>query len=456
MIVGPRSVRARLALWHAAVLAVIVCAFSIGIFVLVRAQLFADLDARLDREAAAVEATYRADPGELAEAETRAGIRLFQVRENGSTLYRTEEWAHRGLDTGTLRPNARGSSRSADGQPVRVLTADYPGHRIAVAADESALRRTLRTLALVLALGIPVAVAVSIAGGSFLAGRALAPIGAMAERARRITAESLDERLPVENAGDEFGRLAMIFNETLARLQGSFERLRRFTADASHELRTPLTAMRSVGEVALRDSLDPTTYRDVIGSMLEEVERLTGLVENLLMLTRADSGRLRPASTLVDVGSVASRATETLRVLAEEKDQTLMFETQGPLIIQCDPTLLRQSIVNLVDNAIKYTPERGSIHVAVKVLHTGHAAIEVKDTGPGIAPVHHERIFDRFYRVETARSKHSGGMGLGLAIARWAVEANGGHIELESEEGRGSLFRVVLPKADGSTATRAT
>jgi len=297
----------------------------------------------------------------------------------------------------------------------------------------------------VLALGIPCAIALAIGGGFLLAGRVLAPVGAMAERARRITAESLGERLPVEDAGDEFGRLATIFNQTLGRLQDSFERLRRFTADASHELRTPLTAMRSVGEVALHDSLDRAGYRDVIGSMLEEVQRLTGLVENLLTLTRAESGRLQPSRSVVDLGALAARAAEHLRVLAEEKEQKLEVERNGLVEAQCDPALLRQGVVNLLDNAIKYTPARGEIRVSVRTLPSGEAAIEVKDSGPGIAEVHHRRIFDRFYRLDGARSRSSGGMGLGLAITRWTVEANGGRVEVESEEGRGSLFRVVLP-----------
>jgi hypothetical protein len=162
-----------------------------------------------------------------------------------------------------------------------------------------------------------------------------------------ITADSLDERLPVDDRRDEFGRLATVFNETLGRLQGSFDRLRRFTADASHELRTPLTAMRSVGEVALHGSLDPPAYRDVIGSMLEEVQRLTALVENLLLLTRADSGALRPASAIVDVGQVATRAADAVRVLAEEKEQTLTIQAQGVVEARCDPALLRHGIVNL-------------------------------------------------------------------------------------------------------------
>ena len=158
------------------------------------------------------------------------------------------------------------------------------------------MRDTLWTLAVILVMGIPFAVGLAIAGGYFLAGRVLTPVGAMADKAREITAESLAERLPVDNAEDEFGRLATVFNDTLSRLQDAFDRLRRFTADASHELRTPLTAMRSVGEVALRNTLDPSAYRDVIGSMLEEVDRLTRLVESLLTLTRADLGNIQPGT----------------------------------------------------------------------------------------------------------------------------------------------------------------
>jgi len=442
----PRSVRARLTLWHAAVLTAVVCAFSMGIFFFVRFRLFDDLDARLGRDLDTVERTWREDAGELWEADSRAGIKLFEVVETGKPAYRTDGWTSAGLGAAPQPPGAAASSWStASGPSFRIRTASSADHRISVAVDESALRRTLRTLALVLALGIPGAIALAIAGGYLLAARVLAPVGTMADRALRITAESLDERLPVENGADEFGRLAAAFNDTLRRLQDSFERLRRFTADASHELRTPLTAMRSVGEVALHDSLDPAGYRDVIGSMLEEVERLTRVVESLLMLTRSDSGRLQRSSEVVEVGALAARAAEHLRVLADEKEQTLRVAAAAAVQARCDPALLRQGVVNLIDNAIKYTPRKGTIEVAVKRLPSGEAAIEVSDTGPGIPPAHHERIFERFHRLDAARSRSSGGMGLGLAITRSVAEANRGRVEVESEEGRGSVFRIVLP-----------
>src|SRR5262249_16116356 len=321
-----------------------------------------------------------------------------------------------------------------------------PSHHIAAAIDESPVRHTLWTLAVIVAAGIPFAVGLAIVGGYFLAGRLLLPVGAMADKAREITAESLGERLPVENPRDEFGRLASVFNDTLSRLHDSFERLRRFTADASHELRTPLTAMRSVGEVALQGAPDPAAYRDVIGSMLEEVDRLTRLIDSLLILTRADSGGIQLAREVVDLGALASNVAEHLRVLAEEKHQNLSVQTATPAEALCDPAMLRLALMNLLQKAIKYTPGKGTIRVEVTAnLPKEEAAIEVHDTGPGIPAVHRARIFERFYRVDQGRSSDSGGVGLGLAIARWAIEANGGRIELEADKGEGSLFRVVLP-----------
>jgi heavy metal sensor kinase len=268
----------------------------------------------------------------------------------------------------------------------------------------------------------------------------------MAETARKITAESLTQRLPVGNLQDEFGQLASVFNESLARLEGAFAQLRRFTADASHELRTPLTAIRSVGEVALQRSLSTAAYREVIGSMLEEVDRLTRLVESLLTLTRGESGRIQPAPEVVDLSGLAASVVEHLRVLAEEKEQSVTIDAVAEVLAACDPAILRLGLINVVDNAIKYTPHRGAIRVEVRETPSGEAAIEVEDTGLGISAVHQGRIFERFYRVDQGRSREAGGTGLGLATARWAVDVNGGRIELESEEGKGSLFRIVLPR----------
>ncbi len=422
------SVRTRLTLWHASVLALVICIFSAGIFLFVRARLYGALDQQIGTDLATIEKVYQEETGDLGELAHRMGITLFQVAEGETILYQTPGWPPGGTT------------------PYRLGTLANPTHRIAAARDETALRQTLWTLGVILAIGAPSAIGLAIGGGYFLAGRMLAPVGAMAETARKITAESLTERLPVGNLQDEFGQLASVFNESLARLEEAFEQLRRFTADASHELRTPLTAIRSVGEVALQRSLSTAAYREVIGSMLEEVDRLTRLVESLLTLTRGESGRIQPALEVVDLSGLAVSVVEHLRVLAEEKEQSVTIDATAEVSATCDPAILRLGLINVLDNAIKYTPHRGTIRVEVRETPSGEAAIEVEDTGLGISAVHQGRIFERFYRVDQGRSRDAGGTGLGLATARWAVEVNGGRIELESEEGKGSLFRIVLPR----------
>lgn len=428
MRIAAPTVRARLTLWHAAALTLVICVFAVGVFVFVRARLYSTLDEQIREDLATIDKVYREETGDLGELALRMGTR-FEVAEGSTVIYRTAGWPPTGAT-----PFRRGTTADA-------------AHRITAARDERPVRQTLWTLAVIMATTIPCAVALAIAGGYLLAGRMLAPVGAMADSARRITAESLGARLPMANPGDEFGRLASVFNETLSRLDAAFEQLRRFTADASHELRTPLTAIRSVGEVALQRSLTAEGYREVIGSMLEDVDRLTRLVENLLLLTRAEAGRILLTRATVDLGELVAGVSDSLRVLAEEKNQDLTVRLDGSLTAHCDAGVLRQGITNLLYNAIKYTPRHGAIRVAATSTVGGDAVIEVQDTGPGIPAADHQRVFERFYRVDHARSRQTGGTGLGLAIARWAVEANGGRIELESLEGRGTLFRVVLPRS---------
>lgn len=451
------SVRARLTLWHASVLAAIVLAFAGAIYFFVRAKEYGELDARLEQNLKLVEKTHVEDPGEIGELEDHKAVLLFDVTEGERTVYRSELW-RRGDFEKAWSGGPQTGNRSWDspaGKPYRLSVATGEAaskpYRVSVALDEDAARHTMKDLAFILLAGIPVSLALAVAGGYFLAGRLLSPVRTMADRAERITAENLSERLPVANAGDEFGRLAGVFNEALSRLHGSFEELRRFTSDASHELRTPLTAIRSVGEVALREVRDPAAYRDVIGSMLEEVDRLSRLVDTLLTLTRAEGGRFKINKARVDLPSFSRSVADHLRVLAEEKEQTLLVDAAEGVRAEVDAAILRQSLTNLIDNAIKYTPAKGKITVSVR--RSGpEAFIEVADTGPGIAEAHRDRVFERFYRIDEGRDRDSGGVGLGLALARWAVSVNGGRIELESEEKKGSLFRIVLPLAPDGNA----
>ena len=317
---------------------------------------------------------------------------------------------------------------------------------IQIARSEGPMRQQLNDLAVILVLGLPLGVAAAGFGGYTIAKRALAPVERMTDRARTITAERLSDRLPVHNPDNEMGRLATVFNETLGRLEASFEQMRRFTGDVSHELRTPLTAIRSVGEVGLRERRDEPAYRAIIGSMLEEVDRLSGLVDRLLTLSRAESGQAKLSVEVVDLRNLAEEVVGHLGVLAEEKRQTLTVDVVGAPRGLGDRLVLRQSLINLVDNAIKYTPAGGAIHLRVSDTPSG-PAIDVRDTGPGIAPEVRTKIFDRYDRGGNSRSDGIGGSGLGLAIAKWAVEVNGGLLSLESTTGTGSTFRMTLARA---------
>jgi heavy metal sensor kinase len=320
-----------------------------------------------------------------------------------------------------------------------------------VVRSEASMRRQLRELALLLLLGLPLGVAVAGVGGYLLARRALAPIERMAAYARAITAERLSERLPVNNPDDELGRLATVFNTTLGRLESSFTHMRRFAADVSHQLRTPLTAIRAVGEVALRERRDARTYRGVISSMLEEIDRLGHVVNQLLTMSRSEMGQSRMSREPIDLHDLADDVVTQLSVLAEEKQQSLTADSQGSPWGFADRLAVRQSLMNLVDNAIKYTPSGGQIRLRVWESPTS-AVIEVCDNGPGIAPDAQRRIFDRFERAGGAAEPGDvGGFGLGLSIAKWAVEANGGQLRLEQTQGGGSTFRISLALAASAT-----
>jgi heavy metal sensor kinase len=269
----------------------------------------------------------------------------------------------------------------------------------------------------------------------------------MSQRANEITGDRLDARLPVEKEDGELADLAQIFNEMLSRLERSFEHLRRFTSDVSHELRTPLTLLRSVGEVGLQTGRTPEQLKDTIGSMLEEANRLTELIENLLTISRADAGQLTLSTTSFRAIDLARESGSLLDVLLEEKFQTLHVRGDEELMLNADWLLLRQALVNILHNAIKHSPSNGEIDIRVRRAMIGWVDIEIQDSGPGVPLEHHSRIFDRFYRVDAGRTQSQGGVGLGLSIAQWVVRAHGGNISLGENGGVGAMFIIHLPTA---------
>lgn len=453
---GPHTLRARLTLWYMAVMVAVLGVYGSLVLALVTRNLSGALDARLRSDFRwAAEMAEPGPDGSLSWFEgdpwSADGPWLQVWTADGRLLYRTAVAARLPVPASeALVAEADGRIRSVPdaAAPFRILgDRAIVGGRpvvIQVGRSEAFMRLEVRELGLLLLLGLPLTVAVAGAGGYLLARGALSPLQRMAERARAVTAARLDERLPVDNPRDELGRLASVFNDTLGRLESSFGQMRQFTADVSHELRTPLTAIRSVGEVGLREPRDAGSYEQVIQSMLEETDRLTRLVDRLLLVSRADRGDLKLALRPVDLGALADEVAAHLGVLAEEKRQSMAVEHAARPRCRGDQIALRQALINLVDNAIRYTPAEGGIRLRVAVA-AGAAVIEVSDTGPGIPGRDQARLFERFYRG--AQGGAAGGSGLGLSIAKWAVEANHGRLGYERTAGGGSLFRITLPLA---------
>jgi heavy metal sensor kinase len=304
----------------------------------------------------------------------------------------------------------------------------------------------LHGLLLTFAFLMPFTVSLALAGGYWLMRRALRPIDNITTRAEGITSTHLSERLPVIQTGDELERLSTSLNRMIARLDDAFQQINRFSADASHELRTPLTILNLELEGIAQSPRLPADLADQIGSALEETHRLSWIVENLLTIARLDAGELRMEKAALDLGELASSTADQMRLLAEEKSLSMLYEVTRGLLVDGDRPWLKQVVVNLIDNAIKYTPEGGSIEIRVHRSQNA-AVLEVIDSGVGISAESLPHLFERFYRADKARSRNSGGAGLGLAIVKAICSAHGAEIRIMSTEGRGSTFVVELPLA---------
>jgi heavy metal sensor kinase len=456
-----RSFKVRLTLWYASVTTLVLGIFAVTAYEVVEHRLEAELDRQLRIDFDLVEAQLDEDAtgairylvhgahGDEGFARLSAWFEVWS--EDGKVLLR--HWPVPDANiTSSLPAPAEAALRfyEVELEPdVHVRLMERParvqqtGVIMRIFRDESDMRRTLGEIVEVFVLMLPLAVLAASLGGYWMAQRSLRPVAAMAAQAQKITMESLAARLPNPNPGDEFGQLATVFNETLQRLESSFLELRRFTADASHELRSPLTSLRAVGEVALQRDLSPDELRETIGSMLEEAERLDALTASLLTLARLESEGTTPAREHVDVTELSREVGATLALLASEKEQTIEVNGSNAVTPLADKVLLRQALLNIVHNAIRYSPRGTSI--AIETASSGaEVSIAVSDQGPGIPSEHQAKIFERFYRIDKARSRQDGGHGLGLAIAKWSIERQGGRIEVHRNGSAGSTFRILL------------
>jgi heavy metal sensor kinase len=451
------SIRVRLTGWYTVVLFLMLVVYATATFLAVRHEFLEQFDDQLHDDFETAEGLLTPTPeGRIVWSGDRRrdpdndpdrGTDVWSA--SGDQIYRSgASAALRPVALAATNAQPRYESIVASGHRWRTLTGTTQvGGRavvLRVSRSEERLRGQLWEVLTVLVFGLPVVVVLAGVGGYVLARRALTPIDHLASEARRITAERLHERLSVPNQHDEIGRLAGVINDTFARLESSFEQLRRFTADASHELRTPLSVIRGIGEAGLGATRTPAEYKDAMGSMLEEVDRLTNLVDTLLRLSHGDTGTVRLSSEPIDLGQLTQDVVSSLAILAEERTQRLRVDVSDRAVVTVDRLVLREAITNILDNAIKYSPRGSSIDIRVRV-EGDHAILDIADEGAGIAEEHRERIFDRFFRLDEGRSRDSGGTGLGLAIAKWAVEVNGGRITVEEGLNGGSVFRVTLP-----------
>lgn len=463
MIPRPTHLRTRLTLWYICVLAGLLVLAWGGTFALLFWQLRSQLDHFAIQEVETIEGLiYFTPPGDLRmrddyhnHPESRDVIDRFVevLSPEGAVLYRNDRLGNRALGGPPFAGEGVGgysvrSGQIGGGTRVRMVSRVHSldGRRLLIRLghSEEPLWSRLSEMLIASLLVLPLVLGAAGFAGYGLARRALAPIEQMARRAQEITPQRLHERLPNDDTDDELGQLARVFNAMLARLEQAFEQLRRFTSDASHELRTPLAAIRSVGEVGLQKDGSRSEYRDIIGSMLEEVNRLTSLVDNLLTISRADGGSLELQRTHIAMMGLAREAAMLFEILAEEKSLTLVLEGDESLSVNGDRLFLRQALVNVLHNAVKYSPIGGTIAIRVRES-ASEVTVEIEDSGPGVPLEDRAKIFDRFYRVDRARWRESGGAGLGLSIAKWVVDAHGGSIVLDDTPKPGCLLRIRLP-----------
>jgi len=468
---NPGSIRFRLTLWYAGVLAGILVLFSIATYVGVSRFLMRNLRESVAKDAQEVGSIVRENANERDESaigrevgehfspeSNERAIRV--VGGDGAPIYSTgpgdvfPAWNN----SQTHDPAYDMTTRAGHGQEYLIRTQPVVAdsgkkYFVQVVASLSRNEEILEQLLGVLALALLLATAIAVTGGFLLIRSSLKPLDNMAIRAQKITSRSLHERMPVSPTGDELQQLSISLNRMIERLEEAFHHISRFSADASHELRTPLTIMRGELETAVQNAKIDAGVRETLGTVLEETVRLSKIVDQLLTMSRLDAGEAFLEVTRFDFSELVRTTVEYMRLLADEKKLVLKVEAGAEVQVEGDQSRLQQVIVNLLDNAIKYTPEGGSISVSVRG-EPDKAVLAITDTGIGISQEGQAHIFERFYRTDKARSRELGGTGLGLSIVKSIGVAHGGRVSVQSAEGRGSTFRFEIPRlADKETTS---
>jgi len=467
--VNTRSIHFRLAVWHSVLLTVVFAILGGLLYERVRNYLDETLlETQAQRARQIAEALLANEPrtGEAYIAKEipelyapEVGDRFIRVtRQDASVLYVSGMPNDQSFDPSGVPPAKEG--RGDDFSRLQVLDDDRAlliaarrtsvgnggWYLVEVGTSAGPVEGLAHHLLALLALGIPLVMAVAIVGGYFMSRTALDPVAQITQKAEIISQHNLSERLPVVRSGDELERLSVALNHMIARLADAFANSKRFVADASHELRTPLTVIQGELENLAGDSRIPAELRDRIGSTLEEVERLGKIVQKLFALSRLDAGEAQAEWVRLDIAALAGGTADQMALLAEDRKITMTHDTSAPVYVMGDRARLKQIVVNLLDNAIKYTLPGGTAHLRV-AAQGAQAVVEVSDTGAGIPPEAVPLVFERFFRADRDRSAGTDGAGLGLSIVKSISIAHRGRVEVESTLGSGSRFRVILPLA---------
>jgi two-component system OmpR family sensor kinase len=455
-----RSFRVQLTAWYLLFFTALFLLFSVFLYGLLSKALYRRLDQRLSSEVNTAAGLFQGELKELSGdasgaalesvSEMRVRGMLLAIFEAQQLLAASEPVAQRDLlavvtQAGTAEVPATLARYGRNGARAAAGRFQFDGRQFVVLAVEplDSVLAELQLARRVLYVSLPLVLLIAGVGGFLLAARSLAPVRSMAEQTRRITDKNLHSRLDIGAANEELSVLASSFNELLSRLDGAFESMRRFVADASHELRTPLAVIRGEADVALAHDRESGEYKESLAIIQDESQRLSRLVDDLLSLAQADAGRIELRLEELYLNDLLAECCRSVQALASAKHIELECRCPGDVVFQGDPELLRRLILNLLDNAIRYTPESGKVWAKLEV-EDDDICIRVSDTGVGIPPEAAQHVFQRFYRVDSARSRQHGGFGLGLSIVKWIAESHHGKVELSSQPGIGSTFTVLL------------
>jgi heavy metal sensor kinase len=467
------SIGLRLTLWYLAIFALGQFVFGAGMWLVLRHHLVSLVDENLQHQTDDLRSFLalqkkKADVFKFQEevtetyAQDHAGEYLAISTSTGDPVYVSSFLKANAFATPVSAPSigsapaAAFEDRVIGEKELRFFRSSVNTHGltfvIAMGASTTEVWDTLRAFRNYLLLFAPLVLLTSAGGGYWLSRRALAPVDALTRTARNISGQNLSSRLEKLDTGDELQRLSDTLNEMLDRIEKVFLRITQFTADASHELRTPISLMRTEAELALRRERDSDAYREALHHILNETERMSVLIEDLLALARADSGREFLNPQPLDLGDMLRHCVREWKPLVARSGHELSLDTReaGRVYVMADQPALRRVFNILLDNAVKYTPAPGRISIFLEECD-GCAVVSVNDTGIGISSAEQSKIFERFYRVDKARGRAIGGAGLGLAIAQWVVERHGGSITVESATNQGSRFSVQMPALSQSS-----